>query len=134
MIPRGQETHQYRNFNISTSAVGVNSFISRLTGVERFCPEEDGGGSCRVKITPILFHTASDSPGFFVISFRDELEPQPQPLFNTVKDMTATKNTVIQALEDELQVTGDDLQSTIEKVESTNAELKAAIEEFVSVN
>jgi len=65
MIPRGQETHQYCNISISTSTVRVNSFISRLTGVERFCTEEDGGGSCGVKITPILAHTASDSPGFF---------------------------------------------------------------------
>jgi hypothetical protein len=115
-----------------TSTVRVNCFISRLTGVERFCPKEDGGGSHRVKITPILAHTASVSPGFFVISFRDELEPQ--PLFNTVKDMTATRNTVMKALEYELQVTGDDLQSSIEKMESTYAELKAAIEEFMSVN
>lgn len=115
-----------------TSTVRVNSFISRLTGVERFCPKEDGGGSRRVKITPILAHTASDCPGFFVISFRDELEPQ--PLFHTVKDMTATRNTVIQALEYELQVTGDDLQSSIEKMERTYAELKAGIEEFIPVN
>lgn len=92
------------------------------------------GGARRVNIDIEPLNQSKHTEGLLLVSFQE----QPNPLGEAAHELTSRPDgaepDLIRQLEQELDVTREDLQSTIEELESSNEELKASNEEIMSMN
>ena len=93
-----------------------------------------GGDIRRVNIDVEPLNPSRQTTGLLLVSFQEQPNPAAETPAEAQARAETTDSGLVRQLEQELEITRDDLQGTIEEMESANEELKASNEEVMSMN